>query len=281
MSWAFVVGGTAFLNNPAWAQKASQNSQQPFVPNFWDLQRRMEKPDTAFLQLIRFVTDDEYPPFGFTGSDGKLEGFNVDLARAICRELKVTCTVQRRRFDTILPAIEKREADAAIASLAITPNARQKVLFTHPYYRTPARFAAQKSTAQQIINVKTLAGKTVGVINNSAHAAYLKRFFNATKLKTYDNAVKLLAALKSNEVPTIFADGVTLAIWLNGSDANGCCAFRGGPYTESRYFGEGVGIAVHKENEALRRVLDYALVRLADSGVYADLYLKYFPIGFY
>mgnify|MGYP003346558114 FL=1 len=79
----------------------------------------------------------------------------------------------------------------------------------------------------------------------------------------------------------MFADGVTLALWLNGAEANGCCAFRGGPYLHAGYFGEGVGIAVARGNTTLRRALDHALQRITERGVFADLYLKYFPIGFF
>lgn len=251
------------------------------LPNFWDLQSRVEKPDTAFLQLIRFVTDDDYPPFGFTAPDGTLTGFNVELARAICTELEITCTVQRRRFDTIVEAIEKNQADAAVASLAITPKARERLLFTHPYYRTPARFAARRDARPRKIDPPGLAGQTVGVVGKTAHAAYLERFFPQVKQKSYRDAATLLQALKGNDVNIVFGDGVSLAIWLNGADAGDCCEFRGGPYTESFYFGEGVGIAVNRKNPALQRVIDYALVRLAEKGRYADLYLKYFPIGFY
>lgn len=259
----------------------AQMPPAPDVPNFWDIQRRYEKPDISFLRLIRFVTDDEYPPFGFTAPDGTLTGFNVELARAICTELEVTCTVQRRRFDTIVEAIEKNQADAAIASLAITPKAREKLQFTQPYYRTPARFAARKGAGPRAISPAALGGQTTGVVEKTAHAAFLERFFPQLKRKTYPTKEALLAGLKGNEVSLVFGDGVSLAIWLNGPDAGNCCEFRGGPYTESYYFGEGVGIAVNKDNSALRRVLDYALVQLAEKGIYADLYLKYFPVGFY
>lgn len=251
------------------------------VPNFWDLQKRVEKPDVSFLRLIRFVTDDEYPPFGFTAPDGSLTGFNVELARAICQELKVRCTIQARRFDLLIDALNKGEADAAIASIAINTRSRELVDFTSPYYRTPARFAARKGAAPKRMRPDTLKDRTVGVRERTAHAAYLQRYFPETKLKTYDSRDKLFAALKSKEIDIVFGDGVTLAIWLNGTDADGCCEFRDGPFTSSRYFGEGVGIAVRKGNRALRRVLDFALVRLYERGVYSDLYLKYFPIGFY
>ncbi len=47
--------------------------------------------------MIRFLTETDYPPFNFTGPDGNPAGFNVDLARLICEEIKVTCTIQMRR----------------------------------------------------------------------------------------------------------------------------------------------------------------------------------------
>ena len=72
-----------------------------------------------------------------------------------------------------------------------------------------------------------------------------------------------------------------MSVWLAGELSGDCCVFKGGPYTESRFFGEGVGIAVRKEDADLRRAMDWALARLAAKDVYAEIYLKYFPVGFY
>ena len=88
-------------------------------------------------------------------------------------------------------------------------------------------------------------------------------------------------ALKGGAIDAAFADGLTLSVWLAGESSGDCCVFKGGPYTESRFFGEGVGIAVRKEDADLRRAMDWALARLAARGVYAEIYLKYFPVGFY
>ncbi len=254
---------------------------QNAIPNFHDPQHRLDRPDTSVISVIRFLTEDDYPPFGFVMPDGSLSGFNVDLARALCEELRVQCTIQPRRWDTILSAIEQGRADAATASIAITPANRSRVSFTAPYYKTPARFVARTSLEMADPNPQALAGKTVGVVARSAHEAYLRAFFPRVTLRTYDNALALRSALKRSEVEIAFGDGVSFALWLNGADASGCCAFRGGPYTESRYFGEGVGIALRKDDFALKRALDYALKRISERGVYGDLYLKYFPVGFY
>ena len=251
------------------------------IPNFWDPQHRVDRPETASFRVIRFVTEDDYPPFGFALPDGTLSGFNVDLARALCEELRVQCTVQARRWDTMFETIEQSRADAAIASIAMTPANRARVDFTAPYYKTPARFVARAAVVLPDTSPEALAGKTVGVVARSAHEAYLRAFFPRVSVRVYDNALALRSALKRNEVEIAFGDGVAFALWLNGTDASGCCAFRGGPYTESRFFGEGVGIALRKDNQAMKRALDYALKRVSERGIYADLYLKYFPVGFY
>lgn len=271
-----VAAMLALLSLPPGARAADNPA-----PGFWDPQHRLERPDTTSLRLVRFTIEDDYPPFGFALPDGTLAGFNVELAREICEELRIACTVQPRRWDTILPSIEDGRSDAAIASVAITRENRQRVDFSAPYYKTPARFAVAASSGLVDAIPETLAGKAIGVEARTAHEAWLRDFFPGSDIRPYETAAALRAALRRGEVEAIFGDGVTLALWLNGTDAAGCCAFRGGPFLHSAYFGEGVGVAVRKNNSTLRRAIDFALARIAARGVYADLYLKYFPVGFF
>ncbi|MCW5682386.1 MAG: transporter substrate-binding domain-containing protein [Xanthobacteraceae bacterium] len=259
----------------------SANAQEVVVPRFWDPKRRPEKPDLGRLSTIRFLTEDDYPPFHFRGPQGFPIGFNIDLARAICDELGVTCTIQVRRFDNLIPALDEGRGDAIIASLAITPQIRKRLDFTDRYYRTPARFIARKDSALKEISPELIARKDVAVIASSAHEAYLRTFFAETAIKSFPDAAAAFDALKKGEVELLFGDGVALAFWLNGSNSENCCAFRGGPYTESYFFGEGVGIGVKSGNETLLRALNYALYRLWERGIFTDLYLRYFPVGFY
>ena len=252
-----------------------------FIPGFWDPKHRPEKPDTSRMGVIRFLTEDDYPPFNFKGPNGQVTGFNVDLARALCNELGATCTIQVRRFNTLLDALDKNQGDAVIASVAITPQNRERADFTDRYYRTPARFVARKEVPLDRVTPEALAGKKAGVVAGSAHEAYLRAFFPEMTVRSYPNVETAFAALKRAETDLYFGDGITIAFWLNGSGSGGCCVFRGGPFTESHYFGEGVGIAVKRGNDPLRRALNYALFQLWEKGIYADLYLRYFPISFY
>lgn len=276
-----LASGRTGLAAPAPPPPAASASPDVFVPSFWDPRAQLEKPDLGNLQAIRFVTEDDYPPFGFTLPDGSLVGFDVDIARAICDELKVVCTVQVRRYDTIVPALKAGAADAAVASMAITDQALQSVDFTSAYYRTPARFVARLDSKLGAILPETIGGKRVGVQSGTAHEAYLRTFFPSASLRSYGSAGEVRAALTSGAVDLVFGDGISLARWLAGAETSACCGFVGGPFTESRFFGEGAGIAVRKGNVALRKALDYALARLAAKGVYSDLYLKYFPISIY
>jgi polar amino acid transport system substrate-binding protein len=249
------------------------------VPGFWDPRRRPERPDLSRIAVIRFLTETDYPPFNFTGADGNPAGFNVDLARSLCEEIKVTCTIQMRRFETLLDALSSNKGDAIIASMAVTPQLRARLDFTDPYYRAPARFVSRKDQVLAEIRPEYLEGKKVGVIAGTAHEAYLKAMFTDAELHSYPNDDVLRTALRRGEVDFIFGDAISLAFWINGTDSGDCCAFSGGPFVESRYFGEGIGIGVRKGNDLLRQALNWALFRVWEKGRYTDLWLRYFSVS--
>jgi polar amino acid transport system substrate-binding protein len=187
--------------------------------------------------------------------------------------------VQMRRFDTLIDSLRDNRGDAVMASISVTPQTRERVDFSDPYYRTPARFAARRDFALDDVRPERLEGKKVAVVAGSAHEAYLKALFTEVELRPYPNADAARQALRSGEVDLTFGDGIALAFWLNGTDSAGCCAFRGGPFLESRYFGEGVGIAVKRGNETLRQAFNWALFRVWEKGRFSDLWLRYFPIS--
>ena len=249
------------------------------VPGFWDPRRRPERPDLSRIQSIRFLTELDYPPFNYAGPDGNPTGFNIDLARQLCDEIKTSCTIQARRFDLLLDALDDNRGDAVIASIAITPATRRRVDFTDPYYRTPARFVARTDNPMRDVLPELVEGKKIAVVAGTAHEAFLKEMFTAAEVRAYANAEAAREALRNGDVDLLFGDGVTLAFWINGSKSAGCCAFRGGPFLESRYFGEGVGIAVRRGNDLLRQALNWALFRQWEKGAFTDLWLRYFPIS--
>ena len=263
------------------APGASQAAAANAAPGFWDPRRRPERPDLGRLTLIRFMTEVDYPPFDYAGQDGNPTGFNVDLARAICEELHVTCTVQMRRFDTLFDALNDNKGDAAIASISVTPESRARADFSDPYYRPVARFVTRRDAKIDDVRPEKIEGKTIAVVAGTAHEQYLRTLFTEAEVKPYKTAEAAREALHRGETDLLFGDGFALSFWLNGTDSGNCCAFVGGPFLESRYFGEGIGVAVKHGNDTLRLAINWALFRLWEKGRYTDLWLRYFPINPY
>lgn len=250
------------------------------VPNFWNPRSRLERveaPQTG--RPVRFLTDDEFPPLHFAGPDGTPTGFVVELARAVCERLSITCTVQARRFDTLLDALAERQGDVVAAAIPLTPTLRGRFLATRPYFRWPARFAARSDKGLAPPSAEALAGRSVAVVAASAHAAYLKAFFPKAQAKEFTDLAAAEGALRRGETDYVFADGLNLALWIGGIEAGNCCALVGGDYLENRYFGEGIGFVTRPEDAALSRALDDALQRVWDEGKYTELYLRFFPVS--
>jgi len=274
--FAALVTALAVLTSSMAAARA-----EVVVPNFWDAAASPNKPDLAGLRVIRFLTDDQYPPLHFVDAEGLPTGFSADLARAVCDALQVACTIQVRRFDTLLDSLAEKRGDAIAAAIPITASLRERFAVTAPYHRTPARFAARLGAELPDPSPAALAGRSVGVVEKSAHAAYLAATFPGARPQNFPSLNAAEDALREGKVDYLFADGLSLALWLNGKDAAGCCSFRGGAYTENRFFGEGVGFITRREDQTLRQALDYGLQKVWQDGTYTELFLRYFPVSFY
>jgi polar amino acid transport system substrate-binding protein len=266
------------------ALAASEPAAPP--PSLFDPHSRASAPGALPAGMdvskpIRFLTADDYPPFEFVGADGTLAGYNIDVARALCAELKANCTIQPRRWDNLIDALDAGEGDAIVASLRATPANRTRLRFTVSYYLTPGRFISLAGASAIDARPEDLRQATIGVEAGTAHEAFLKEFFARSTLKSFPDRAALLAALRDKKIDLAFGDAVSFAIWMNDPHSGGCCVFRGGPFLEPAFFGEGVGMAVRPGDDALRRALNGALQRLDGRGVLTELYLKYFPIGFY
>jgi polar amino acid transport system substrate-binding protein len=230
---------------------------------------------------LRFITDNDYPPFNYLDENGNLTGFNVELAKVICAELKVRCSVQALAWERMITAIENDAADAIIASLAITKKNRRRVSFSRQYYQTPARFVTRKSDGYKDMTPEILRGKRIGVARNTSHEAYLKAFFKGSIVQSFVTPDTARQALVEGQVDAVFGDGVSLMFWINGIASNKCCEYSGGPFSEAKFFGEGVGIAVKKNNLQMLKVINNGLDRVQKSGKYQQLFQKYFPASFY
>jgi polar amino acid transport system substrate-binding protein len=255
----------------------------PQVPVLWDAKERLPKPDLSGLQRLRFLTTTDFPPFNFLDHDGRLSGFHVDLARAICARLGIAekCEIQALPWSELDGALRKDEGEAILAGVAVTAEARSRYAFSRPYLQFPARFVMPKARVVMEPLAEKLKGKKVGVVGGSAHERMLRAYFDGVNIVAYDGSEDLFAALKKGGIDAAFGDGMRFSFWLAGAQAGDCCRFAGGPYLAPEYLGTGLAIATRTDEAALAAAFDYALQDISRDGTFAELYLRYFPVSFF
>lgn len=276
ISLALTIGFVGL--GPVVAQTSLQKSLDKQLGK--DTQKKAE-PEAVKRTQIRFLLDDDYPPFNYLDEDRVLTGFNVDIARAICLELSVSCTFVTKTWDALVPALIGGEGDAIISSLKITESALQKMDFTDRYYFTPARFVVLRKSSLGAMTPEGLEARTVAVVAGSAHEAYVKAFFIDSRVRAFATLSEARAALVAKQVDVLFGDGISHAFWLTGTASKACCEFRGDAFFEPKYFGDGVGIAVRKGDLALRQEINSALKAVRSNGRYEELFLRSFPVKVY
>ena len=255
------------------------HAQSVVIPFHGDPRVRTERPDGPVPRTLRVVTDDEFPPLHFADADGRPVGFSVDLMRAVCERMGVACTIQVRRFDTLLQAVADGQADVVAAAIPLTAALKTRFAVSRIYHRFPARFVGRSGFDVARIDAG-LAGVRVGVVRDSAHAAFLAEHFPQAAITTMLDGDGVLAALRRGDFDLAFVDGQAAAIWLAARATAGAgFAFAGGPYLSSRHFGEGLGFVLRGDDPNLTRAVDFALQSLWDDGSYARLYLKAFPVS--
>jgi len=235
-------------------------------------------PNLTAVPAIRFLTSADFPPFNFRDSNGELVGFNVDLARALCTDLKITCTVQAWPWNQAAQALEDNQGDALIAGLAITPENGALFDFSQIYLMLPGRFVTPVGAGASF-DPRSLEGKRVAVRRGSSHADFVRRYLPGASVVPFDSEVAALDGLAKGEADAYFGDAMRASFWLN--EHVGCCEFAGEPYFRPDLFGDGLAIAFPAGHDAVRLALDYGLARLKRSGVYDELYLRWFPVSFY
>lgn len=262
---------------------APTHAAEPSIPLFWDIKERLPKPDLTKLPRLRFLTTIDFPPFNYLDASGRLSGFHVDLARAICTELDIMpkCQIQALPWGELDKAMQEKQGEAIIAGIAVTAENRARYAFSRPYLRFPARFVTPRAKSFTEPLFDRLPGERIGVMAGSAHERMLRNYFPDVKAVTYSKQEWMLQDLKDGKLAGVFGDGMRLGFWLAGTDSAGCCRFSGGPYLSTEFLGNGLAIATEPANAELTAALDYALQQIATKGTFAELYLRYFPVGFY
>ena len=229
---------------------------------------------------IRIGVEGAYPPFSSVGPDGKLKGFDIDIANALCAEMKAQCTMVQQDFDGMIPALQARKFDIIVASLSITPERQKVVDFSDKYYKTPARFVAKIGAIGEV-SAAGLKGKKIGVQRATIHDRYATEQFKQSEVVRYAKQDEVFLDLVAGRVDGSLVDSVAADQGFLKTPAGKGFGFIGPVYDDEKYFGTGAGIAVRKGDAATRERLNAAIKAIRANGVYKRIQDAYFDFDVY
>ena len=236
-------------------------------------------------KLVRIGVEGAYPPFSYTTADGKLEGFDIDIAVALCNAMGVEYKLVPQDWDGIIPALLARKYDAIIASMSITEERKKKVAFTNKYYNTPAKFVVKKGsmkdfTREQVTEVT--AGKKVGVQRETIHDRFISDVGGKDiVIKRYGTQDDAYLDLVAGRVDMLLADSVAMDGGFLKKPEGKDFQFVGPDITDEKWFGVGAGIACRKQDKDLVEMLNKAIDQIRADGTYKKIQDKYFDFNVY
>ncbi len=225
--------------------------------------------------VLRIGSEGAYPPFNMIDKDGNLQGFDIDIAKALCDEMKVECKFVTQDWDGIIPGLLAKKYDAIVASMSDTPERRKAVAFSNKYYSNMLRFAAPKGTALKPTE-DGMKGKTIGAQRATIAAQYAKEKFKGSEVKVYDTQENAWLDLGAGRTDAVLADMLVAYEWLNTPEGQNY-AFLG----DSFDIDDHIAIAVRKQDKDLVKKLNAAIEAIRANGTYAKINAKYFPFDIY
>ena len=233
------------------------------------------------MKKLIIGTEGAYPPFNNLTADGKIEGFDIDIANALCAEMKVECTIVTQDWDGIIPALQAKKFDAIIASMSITDERKEKVDFTHKYYNTPPAILVPKDSAIADVTPEALAGKSLGVQASTTHFNYAEAKYGTSDIKGFPSAQEYQLDIANGRVDAVMDDVMVLKGFLATPEGTACCKILGTIAPDKKIHGEGAGIAVRKGETELADKLNAAIDAIRANGKYKEIQDKYFDFDVY
>lgn len=228
----------------------------------------------AHADTITIGLDDEsYPPFYSKAPSGKWVGWELDLLKAVCDQMKAECKTKEIAWDGLIPALQQKQIDMIWASLTINGDRRKVIDFTQMYYNSPIVMVGSKddSTAVDCGKLETFKGKVVGVQSGTIFSTYMKSAPADVQVKTYDTTDNMLADLANGRIDYAQEGVSTFAEFLKKNTDYAVKTTCPG----NDVLGYGVGGGVRKGDTALRDRVSAAIMELVKNGTWDAITAKY------
>jgi arginine/ornithine transport system substrate-binding protein len=213
--------------------------------------------------------------------EGELAGFDIDIAKALVAAMGAEIKLVAQDWDGIIPALLARKYDAIIASMSITEERKKKVAFSKKYYQTPAKFVCKKGAIDQF-SKEAIKGKTVGVQRATIHDRYLTdNYGKDVTIKRYGTQDEAYLDLVAGRLDMLLADSVALSDGFLKKPEGADFRFIGPDLNDPKWFGEGAGIALRKQDTDLAEMFNAAIDKIRADGTYKKIQDKYFDFDVY
>ena len=232
-------------------------------------------------KVLRIGTEGAYAPFNFTAPNGELQGFEIDIAKALCEEMKVKCQLVQQDWDGMIPALLAKKYDAIMASMAITNERKQKIDFSNKYYSAPSRFVHKAGDGVADITPAALKGKRIGVQRATIQDGYLSELYKDSTVIRYGTQEEANLDLAAGRVDLLFADAIVLSEAFLKTDQGKGYEFIGPNISDAEKLVADVGVGLRKGDAELRESINKAILAIRANGKYDAIAKKYFEFDIY
>jgi arginine/ornithine transport system substrate-binding protein len=236
----------------------------------------------ADMKELRVGQDPTYEPFEYKTPDGKLIGFEVDIANALCAEMKMRCVFVDSSWEGIIPSLLAKKYDVIISSMSMTDERKKTVGFTDKYYNTPSRIIVKRGSGIDG-SVASLKGKKIGVLKGSTQETYSQKVFAkaGATVVGYGTTQDSYLDMTSGRLDALVADIVEVKAGLLKKPAGKDFELVGKELVDPVVFGNGVGGALRKQDTKLKEQLNAAIKAIRANGTYKKIADKYFDFDVY
>ena len=223
--------------------------------------------------VLRIGTEGAYAPFNYTNADGTLGGFDVEIANAICADMKMTCEIMAQDWDGIIPGLKAGKYDAIVAAMSVTPERAKQVAFTDPYFSNALVFLAKKDSSFDPANSSDINAHSIAAQRSTISSQWLENTYPKANMKLYDTLSNAFLDLGAGRVDAMISDKLPALEWL-GSASGSDYVLKGDEIDINDNF----AIAVRPNDAALQVKINQSLANLKSNGTYDKINQKYFAI---
>jgi len=228
-----------------------------------------EKKVAQAPKVLKVGTEPTFAPFEFQKEGSKeFDGFDMDLIRAIGKQLNMKVEILNMGFDALIPAINAGNIDLAIAGMSITPDRQKAVDMSDPYYVAGLVVVVGKDNAA-VKSINDLNNKGIAVQIGTTGAERAAKVTGA-KVKNFNTNAEVFLELKNKGVDAVIIDKPVAEYFLATGGGKDYAKIVGDTMEAESY-----GISL-KKNSPLTKEINKALLDLKKNGEYDKIYAKWF-----